>query len=102
MDTPCQCGRPATANGRECSTCFRTRLRSVGTTFAPTRTGTDRTAERKLSRRLEHYRKARVEGIQPATTRTRDVDAALAVSDASQTAFRADAEHIAIKEALNV
>ncbi len=86
----CACGAEATANGRECGPCYRERLGSVSTAFAPTRTGSDRTAQLKLDRRLEHYRKARADGIQPATTRVKDVDAALAVSDHTQTAFRAD------------
>lgn len=86
----CACGKPATANGRECGTCYRRRLSSVGTNFSPSKGGSDGSPDQRLARRLEHYRKARAEGIQPTSTRTADVDAALALSDATQTAFRAD------------
>lgn len=87
----CACGAPASANGRECATCFRARLGSVSNHYTPSRTlGTNPKAQGVWDRRLESYRSARVEGIQPASTQQRDIDNAKAASDALGTAYRAD------------
>ena len=51
--------------------------------------GGDYTAQKKWDSELDAYRAAKAEGIQPATTRRKDIDAALAVSDKTNTAFQA-------------
>lgn len=87
----CACGREATANGRECPTCFRRRLLSVNNGFTPTRSeGMDSSATTRLDDRLDRYAKARKEGIQPSSTKPRDVADAVAISDAAGEAYRAD------------
>src|SRR6266513_3080523 len=88
----CACGEPATANGRECGDCFRERLQSVRSNFAPTRTlGAGKhlglTAGRRLESRLEDYRATRAEGIQPSSTRRADIDRAKRLSDQAGSAF---------------
>jgi hypothetical protein len=83
-DVLCACGRPATANGRECPRCFRVRLGTVHSAYTPSRTeGHDPKAQRRLDRRLESYRRARAEGLQPRTTRQKDVDDARRIADAT-------------------
>lgn len=90
----CRCGLPATANGRECPACFRARIASVCVGYAPSRSlgagRLDTAASRKMMRRLEAYRQARAEGIQPRTTRRFDIDMARRLSDLAGRAFRAD------------
>ena len=51
--------------------------------------GFDLTKQKKWDRDLDAYRAARAEGLQPATTSRRDVDAARAVSDKTGKAFQA-------------
>jgi hypothetical protein len=88
------CGAEPTANGRECPDCFRERLGSVSVGFAPTRSlgagQMDRTKTRAWENRLEDYRKVRVEGSQPATTRRSDIEATKRESDRTGAAVRAD------------
>lgn len=79
----CRCGREANANGRECATCFRARLGSLGIV-------SDMGAQRKMMNRLEAYRRTRMEGIQPRTTSWADIDQARRLSDQTGVAFRAD------------
>ena len=43
-------------------------------------------------KRLSAYEKARKDGIQPQSTRSRDIERAVRISEATGTAFRADAE----------
>ena len=90
----CACGEPATANGRECPTCYRERLGSVNNGFAPTRSlgagQMDRTKSKRWDGRLEDYAKTRHEGSQPATTRRRDIEASKRISDVTGRAHRAD------------
>jgi hypothetical protein len=90
----CACGKPATANGRECPGCFRGRLLSVRNGFTPTRVQgqIDPLKSRRWDSRLERYRSTRKEGIQPATTRSADIDTARRLSDETQEPFRADAQ----------
>lgn len=85
----CTCGEPATANERECGSCYRSRLGSVSVGFAPT-AGVDIAGNRIAARKLERYAQARREGIQPVTTQERDVDMAMRASDETGQAFRAD------------
>jgi hypothetical protein len=90
----CWCGDDATANGTECSTHYLERLRSVQTSFAPTRSlgagQMDTTASRRHEARLEDYRRVRLEGSQPATTRRSDIEVAKRESDRTGAAHRAD------------
>ncbi len=61
--------------------------------FTPTRGvgKMERSASRRMERRLERYRSSRAEGIQPTGTTQRQIDAALRSSDDAGQAFRADA-----------
>jgi hypothetical protein len=90
----CWCGSDANANGTECSMHYLERLRSVQTTFAPTRSlgagQTDRTKSKRWDNRLEDYRRVRHEGSQPATTRRSDIEVAKRESDRTGVAHRAD------------
>jgi hypothetical protein len=51
--------------------------------------GQDYTAQKKFDADLAAYKSARAQGIQPATTNRRDVDAAVAVSNQRGQAFDA-------------
>jgi hypothetical protein len=88
----CACGREATANGRECGSCYRERLGSVSNGFTPTRGRArfDSSKGRKHMSRLERYKATREEGSQPASTRSSDIDAARAASDRTGKPFRSD------------
>lgn len=84
----CACGMPATAGTErgECPDCFRARLGSVRSAFAPTRSlGAGKmlgaTPAREWESRLEDYRKVRAEGSQPPGTTRRDVELTKRASD---------------------
>ena len=49
----------------------------------------DYTAQKKWDAELDSYRAARAEGIQPASTRTPDIEAAKRISDQTGQAFQA-------------
>lgn len=51
--------------------------------------GGDATAQRKWDRELDSYKSARSQGIQPRTTRSRDIETAVKVSDLTGAAFQA-------------
>lgn len=51
--------------------------------------GGDATAEKKLQKELSEYRAAKKQGIQPATTSTRDIRKAVEISNRTGTAFQA-------------
>lgn len=51
--------------------------------------GKDATAQKKADKSLDEYAKARSYGIQPASTRPADVQAAIRQSDKTGTAFKA-------------
>lgn len=53
--------------------------------------GLDYSREKAWNRELDSYAEARKQGIQPASTRQRDIEAAVAISDTTGTAFQADA-----------
>lgn len=80
----CACGAPATANDRECGSCFRERLGSVSAASASP------AENRSWANRLERYRATRAEGSQPSSTRTQAIDDARRLSDATGRAFRSD------------
>jgi hypothetical protein len=93
VEALCACGAPATANGRECPGCWRERLGTVRTLFAPTRSigagQVDRTLSKRWDSRLEDYRATRAEGIQPQGTRQEQIDVAKRLSDDAGEAFSA-------------
>ena len=95
----CWCGAEANANATECSVHYLERLRSVQTAFAPTRSlgagQTDRTKSKRWDGRLEEYRKVRMEGSQPASTKRSDIERAKEISDRTGSAHRADAAALA-------
>lgn len=49
----------------------------------------DRSGQKAWDRRIDSYKQARSEGIQPASTRASDIKAAVQQSDATGTAFKA-------------
>lgn len=67
-------------------------LRAAGTkvAYANTAGGMDYTAQKKWDKELDFYRQAKADGIQPATTKTKDIRAAYAASESTGTAFQAD------------
>lgn len=84
--------------------CFRARLGTI-TTSAPEnpnteavsiaefrRNGMDVTREKRWNRRLDRYAQARKYGMQPATTRTRDIEIAERISEVTQQPFSARSE----------
>lgn len=67
-------------------------LRTAGTrvAYANSAGGQDYSAQKRLDRDLDSYRAARAEGLQPATTKPKDVEVARRASDATGVPFRAD------------
>lgn len=80
----CACGAPATANGRECAGCFRSRISTVG------HAKSSPADNRRWDGRLERYAATRAEGSLPMATTDRAIDTARAASDETGRAFRAD------------
>jgi hypothetical protein len=95
----CRCGAPATSGSArlECSDCFRERLGTINSGFAPTRSGgagqVDPVKSRRWGSRLEDYRRTRAEGSQPRSTRRRDIDLAKRASDIAQAPVSARSEN---------
>jgi len=96
----CQtCGTPieksASDERIECGRCWRARILTISNGFTPTRTvgagQVDPDASREWEGHLDEYARARAEGIQPATTERKDVQAAKAFSDEMGEAFDAGA-----------
>lgn len=58
--------------------------------YANSAKGMDLTKQKKWDNELDAYRSAVAEGIQPATTKMKDIEAARRISDATGQAFRAD------------
>lgn len=67
----------------ECRECWKERVASIGVPRG------DPGKQRKWDSRLERYRRARKEGIQPRSTRSKDIDIARKVSDETQTPYSA-------------
>lgn len=67
----------------ECRACWKERIGSIRTSRA------DPGRQRKWDSRLERYRKARKEGIQPESTRSKDIDTARRLSDEMGAAYSA-------------
>lgn len=51
--------------------------------------GYDRSAQHRWDQRIDSYRKARSEGIQPMGSKRSDIETAVRMSDATGTAFKA-------------
>ena len=49
----------------------------------------DRSGQKSWDRRIDSYKQARSEGIQPASTKSSDIAAAVKTSDATGTAYKA-------------
>lgn len=85
--------------GENCSASCRTKdhetwgecVRSKGlkVAYAQEWKGKDATAQKKADKSLDEYAKARSYGIQPASTRPADVQAAVRNSEQTGTAFKA-------------
>lgn len=65
------------------------RAKNLKVGFCNSASGKDRTADKKWQGDLAAYASARRQGIQPATTRRKDVDLAVRVSDERGEAFQA-------------
>lgn len=57
--------------------------------YANSASGLDYTEQKAWDKRINAYKQARSEGIQPASTRASDIKAAVQQSDATGTAFKA-------------
>lgn len=86
--TRCSCGEGhktfgecLRAKGLNYNGCFPTRSNGAGRG--------DATAQKKWDSELQKYRDARAQGIQPATTRTRDIERAERMSQKAQKAYDA-------------
>lgn len=69
------------------SACLRGKAPRVA--YANSAGGYDLTTQKTWDRDLDAYRAARKEGIQPASTSRESVDRAIAISDATGTAYQA-------------
>lgn len=91
----CACGAPATANGRECGDCFRARLGSVNSGFAPTRSlgagQMDPAKTHSFESRLDDFRRVAAEGSVPKTTQRAAIEQAKRISDRTGRPYLADA-----------
>jgi len=94
----CQdCGKPieksASDERIQCGRCWRMGILTVRNGFTPSRTvgagQIDPAASKEWDGELAEYAAARAEGIQPATTRRKDIQAAKAFSDEMGVAFDA-------------
>lgn len=70
--------------------CVRSKNLRVG--WSRSAAGLDRSTQKRTDAELALYRRARAEGIQPATTRTTDVRAAMDASDRAGVAYNAGAQ----------
>lgn len=68
-----------TQNCESYAACLRNK--SAGIYMANSAKGFDLTAQRRWDANLDSYRAARKEGLQPATTAQRDIDAARRIAD---------------------
>lgn len=75
MSTRCTCDAGHATFG-ECL-----RAKNIGVAYCASARGHDYTAEKNKVRELESYRAARAQGIQPASTFTKDIRAAVETSN---------------------
>lgn len=83
----CSSGCP-TQDHKTLGECMRSK--GIKVAYCNSTKGADYTRQKKADRELEAYAKARKEGIQPRSTKRRDIEAAVKASDKSGTAFQAD------------
>lgn len=65
------------------------RSKNLKTAYMQEWKGKDATAQKRADKNLDQYEAARKHGIQPASTRPADVQAAVRISDKTGTAFKA-------------
>lgn len=63
--------------------------KGVKVAYCNSATGGDYTAQKKWDSELDLYRQARAEGIQPATSKRKDIERAMRLSDATGKAHQA-------------
>jgi len=66
------------------------RSKNLRTAYMQEWKGKDATAQKKADKTLDNYESARRQGMQPRSTRAHDVQLAVAISDKTGQAFRAD------------
>lgn len=66
------------------------RSKNLRTAYMQEWKGKDATRQKKADKALDAYESARRQGMQPASTRLADVQAAVQISDMTGQAFRAD------------
>jgi len=66
--------------------CLRAGLPRIA--YANSANNMDYSAQKAWDRELDSYREAKAEGLQPASTKQRDIDAAKRISDATGTPYR--------------
>ena len=83
----CRTGCPTQdhASWGECA-----RQSSMRIAYANSANGSDYTAQKRWDRELDSYAEARSQGIQPKTTKSRDIQAAVEISNKTGTAFNAE------------
>ena len=65
------------------------KAKSLRVAYCNSASGQDATAQKAWDKNLDAYREARKQGIQPSSTQRDAVDRAVAISDATGTAFQA-------------
>jgi uncharacterized membrane-anchored protein len=85
----CTSGCPAPGTHRTWGECLRAKAPRIG--WAHSAVGADLTAQKKWDSRLQEYRAARRQGIQPDSTQLEDVRRAVQLSNDAGVAYRADA-----------
>lgn len=83
---PCSTGCP-TQDHESWGACLR--AKSLRTAVSIPGLDWDRSRQKDWDKRIDSYREARDQGIQPASSRSSDIDTAVKVSDATGTAYRA-------------
>lgn len=83
----CSSSCPTPGSHRSMGECIRSK--GVRVAYANTAGGLDLTTQKAWDSELDLYRAARKEGIQPASTKRRDIENAMRISDQTGTAFQA-------------
>ena len=83
----CSTGCPTPGAHGSYGECMRSKSTKVA--YANSANNMDYSAQRAWDKELDSYREAKAEGLQPASTKQRDIDAAKRISDATGTPFQA-------------
>ena len=83
----CSTGCSTPGSHRSYGECMRSKGAKVA--YANSAKNLDATAQKRWDKELDLYRQARSEGLQPATTKRKDIETAMAISDKTGKAFRA-------------